>query len=262
MEWIYRIPEWLVMLTMVPLLLAAGEIGFRSAFPYRDRHDSQSRATFATIQAGVLGLLALLLGFLFSMSVARFELRRNMIVDEANALGTVALRCDFLERATAKSFREDLANYGKIRVDIGGTTQSESGERIDLVKLAGLQDSLWQAGVTALRDQPTSRGASLLVEALNELFDAQGKTRAAYLNHIPETAILMVLMVAVAAMGMVGHGNGLVGVRLWRSQFLFSFLITLVLLLIMDLDRPNRGMIQVSQAPMAEAIEAIKSSHR
>jgi len=72
----------------------------------------------------------------------------------------------------------------------------------------------------------------------------------------------MVIMVAVVAMGMVGHGNGLVGVRLWRSQFLFSFLITLVLLLIMDLDRPNRGLIQVSQLPMTEAVQAIKLSVR
>jgi hypothetical protein len=230
--------------------LAVSELGLRLGRWYEPRFDDPGRSEVSTIQSGVLGILALLLGFSFAMAVSRYDLRKQLVVEEANAIGTTHLRTRTLPDPEGRELRALLERYVSLRVALIGADRETLRRRI--AESEHLQVELWsKAAAVAVRD-PHSIMAGLLLQSLNDTIDLHAKRKMARTNHVPTAVIAALFLSTVVAMAFVGFGLGLGVRRAFLTRLILSLLITLIVLIIADLDRPDRGIIRVSQAAMLD----------
>lgn len=250
-ELLYGINEWLLGAGMLGLLVLATEIGFRLGRPYLLTLDDSLRAQIGTIQTAMLGLLGLLLGFSFSMAVNRYELRKQLVVTEANAIGTASLRGRFLPPAERAKAARLWQEYIDLRLEMV-RFRSADADRFETLfaRCEAIQAELWRQALDAARSEPRSVPAGLYLQALNAVIDTHMQRIIAYHNHVPETVFFLLLGVTVLAMVAVGYGCGQTNRRLALVTTATSVLFVAVIVTIIDFDRPQRGTIRVNQEAM------------
>jgi hypothetical protein len=214
----------------------------------------------STLEAAILGLLALMIGFTFAMALTRFDDRRAAVVNEANAIGTTALRARLLPAPHNIESTKLLQEYVRIRLDI--TQRIPSTNELTNAAIGHsneIQEALWQQSeIVAAKDKgmvPTG----LFIETLNEMIDNQGKRLDAFRNRVPNIVLLALYGVAVVAGAFAGYANGLEARRVRLPIYLTVLLTAAVILLIQDLDRPGTGFIKISQQPMIDVANSIKA---
>jgi hypothetical protein len=200
---------------------------------------TDERADFDTVLAATLTLLALIIGFTFSMAVSRYDQRKNYEAEEANAIGTEYVRADLLPAEDQMKVRDLLRRYIDQRIQAYRTNEAEvSAARKDSFKL---QAELWSSVMRPGTSQPNPVVA-LAVAGMNDVLNSQGYTQAAWLNRIPTAAWALVASIAIFA-------NLLLGYREWRPGLLVLTVLPLILsiafFLIADIDSPHGGVIRV-----------------
>jgi len=198
--------------------------------------------------SAALGLLALLLGFTFSMALNRFDTRRDLVVEEANALGTTWLRIQLLNEPDRSEMSDSLRRY----VDARLIWSEAADDRPTEGQTQALQDELWTAMGKALRGDSPALLTRGIMDSLNESLDLAVARKTERSAHIPDTVLVVLLLYAVLAMIMMGSVLA-AGQNSHRGETaLLLILLTLAHMVILDLDRPRAGAIQVSQKPMEE----------
>jgi len=210
-----------------------------------------------TLEAAVLGLLALMIGFTFAMALARFDSRRDAVLNEANAIGTTALRARMLPQPHNVEVLKLLREYVKIRLDIAQRVASRAERAAAIDRSNALQEGLWRQAMSISAKDNAMVPAGLFIQTLNEMIDNQGKRLMAVRNHVPDVVILMLFGIAGVACGFSGYASGLDKRRTAIPTYIMSFLISAVILLILDLDRPGVGFIAVSQQPLIDTAASI-----
>jgi hypothetical protein len=242
-----------IFLVGLAVVLIAGEIGWQLGM----RAEGRGGENMATLEGAVLGLLALIIGFTFAMALARFEARRDAVVNEANAIGTTALRARLLPEPQRAEALKLLREYVQIRLDIVKSELSLAEHATVIDRSNALQELLWQhAKAVAAKDNavvPTG----LFIEALNQMIDSQGKRLAALRNRIPNSVQLSLFAIAAVASAFAGYASALETRRTRLPVYLLGLVVCAVLVLILDLDRPTAGFIKVSQQPMIDTAASI-----
>jgi hypothetical protein len=256
-EFFYAHPEWQLLLALLGLFVLAAELGYRLG-RQRAAPSEFVRAQVTSIQGALLGLFALLLGFTFAMALSRFDLRQQMVVREANAIGTAALRAGTLPERGAMI--ELFRSYVDVRVKTADGPNLFTPGRQELDAEANrLQEQLWAHATAAVAADPRSIPAGLSIEALNALIDVKAERDAALANHVPESVLILLWGFAFLTIGVLGFGSGLAGARSGGTVTIFAVLIAVVILVIIDLDRPRRGVIQVHQTSMVQLQESLQT---
>jgi hypothetical protein len=242
-----------IFVVSVVVILAASEIGRRCGVFARGR----GRDNNATLEAAVLGLLALMISFSFSMALSLFEARRDAVLNEANAIGTTALRARLLpaphDAQTVKLLRE----YMQIRVDLFKQAPSARELVAAIDRSNAIQTSLWQEvkAVEAINKGIVPTG--VFIQALNEMIDNQEKRVMAYSNRVPDIVLITLYAIAFIAIAFAGFGAELDSRRSRLPVYLTGMIVCAVLLLIQDLNRPGAGLIRASQQPMVDAAASL-----
>jgi len=248
-----RAPLWLLALLLFGSMVVAREVGsyLRRRTKATDAGADKDSDAFA--MTSVLGLLALLIGFTFSIALSRYEARRELVVKEANAIGTTWLRMQLLDAPERAHMENLLRRYVDTRVAFGEAASPEA--EVEQYKRAeGLQNELWSglmAAIAPFRDTPR---ASLLVTTMNESIDLAAERFATRQAHIPPRILRMLVLFALLAAGMVGYERG----NQRRATTLLFVLLTLAATLVVDLDRPSTGMVNVPQDPMLDLRASIQ----
>lgn len=233
-------------------MLLAIEAGYRLGFRQRTQVSEPVRAHVGAIQSSMLGILALLIGFTFSLSLQRFESRSLAVVDEANAIGTASLRAELLPVSVRGQMQQLLHEYVDLRVATGTLALDQAAERAALLAQAGrMQQTLWTLAGKAVAEDPNPVTTGLFVQALNEMIDSFGRRSAELDRHVPELVLLLLYGVFVVSGGLIGYACGVAGHRPSRASHVMVMLIVLLMFVIIDLDRPHRGLIQVDQSSLA-----------
>ncbi len=258
MSTLYGINQWALVAAMLMTFFAATEVGFRLGRRQQASADDASRAHVGALQGALLGLLALLLGFTFAMAVSRFDTRKELVLAEANAIGTTYLRA----RLLPAPHRQELVGLLRAYVDARLAFYDAGIDRVRLnaanATAARLQERLWRVAVTLAEQDPRSVPTGLFVQSLNDVIDLHEKRVRALENHVPDIVLYLVFGVGVVALAFIGHGCGLGGQRRFVSTALVAVLVTFVLAVIIDLDRPRRGLIKVSQGSMLRLKETLE----
>ena len=259
-EMLYGLNEWLIFAIIIGLLLLASEIGFRLGRRGHSKSNEHTRSHVNTLQAASLVLLALLLGFTFSMAVTRFDTRKQLVLDEANAIGTTYLRAQLLPDPSRKEVSTLLRRYVDVRLEFYqvGINQSRLQKVDDDTER--LHKALWAYAIVAGGQDPRAIPTGLFIQSLNDVIDLHAKRVTALENHVPESVFILLCIVAILSLGLIGYGAGMGMFRNLLPTMISIILFASVILLIMDLDRPRRGMIKVSQQRMADLQDSLKRS--
>jgi hypothetical protein len=215
----------------------------------------ERRNDFSVIQTATLTLLGLLIGFTFSMAISRYDQRKNLEEAEANAIGTEYLRTDLLAPADRAKARELLKKYADLRIRFYEAEPGEVGS-ID-AETARLQSELWSAVVASATRQPNPVMA-LAVAGMNDVINAQGYTQAAWWNHIPLSAAILMGVIALLCNAMVGYGSRSVGPRNPLLMVLPLF-VAVAFALIVDIDTPRHGLIRVAPQNLLSLLDSLKA---
>jgi hypothetical protein len=246
-----------VFLGTLGCLLVASELGYYLGRKRRERSDQEGRSQVSIVEGSLLGVLGLLLGFAFSMAVQRFDRRQELVVREANAIGTVNLRCDFLPAEARTAAAQKLKEYAEVRLRFfeAGSDRKEIDE---LFRQAGrLQADLWSLAREEAKARPTPVALGLVM-AMNDLFDLTESQRAWQENTVPTTIWIVLYLVAILTTGSLGYGSGLAGHRLTLPVILVPLLTGIILTLLLDLDHPRQGLIHTSQASLHRVQDSLK----
>ncbi|XOV77412.1 MAG: hypothetical protein ACFHVJ_10655 [Aestuariibacter sp.] len=249
-----------ITVTLFVLIIILNEMGFRVGRFIQYKTADEVKTLTGSIQASILGLLALLLGFTFSMSMQRFDGRSQAVISEANTIDTVILRVQLLPAEHQQDLYLLLEDYVNVRKDMGQVDMTQREERKSYNnKVNIIQNDLWKIAVAIAHNNSNPAAASLFIGALNNMFDSQGKRNALQQMHVPETVTFLLFLVFIASGGILGYSSGLNGTRVVAPTVMVSFLIALIVFIILDLDRPKRGFIQVNQQPIILLSESFKS---
>ena len=217
---------------------------------------ARNSGSFKTLEGAVLGLLALLLGFSFAMAVSRYDLRKQLEVEEANAIGTTWLRTGTLAEPARSAERQMLKQYAPVRLGFAAAGNDDDAVQHSLMQSSELQAQMWAiaAGDTAIHRDPVT---AFFISSLNSMIDVTEKRTAALENRIPAMTWAMLLF-----MGFVS--SALVGISVTsRSRLLLAILpvvVGVVLALILDLDSPRSGFIRVHQNSIMRVAELVAAS--
>lgn len=251
-EFLYSVDLWIILAGSIVVLLITTEIGFRLGRRDQPRINETSTSAISTIQAAMLGLLSLILGFTFAMSMSRFETRKQLVLGESNAIGSTFLRAQLLPEPSQKEISNLLRQYVEVRLEFFkvNINQQKLSEVND--KTEQLHRRLWSLGAASGEKDPRAVTTGLFIQSLNELIDLHTKRITALEDHVPEIILILLYFVAIMAIGLTGYGCGLGGRRNFVVTLVASILIAAVILVIIDLDRPRRGLIRVSQQRMLD----------
>jgi hypothetical protein len=251
-EILFNVESGVIALGLLVAMIAALEIGRRLGLKARPNLDDAARTQASSLQGAIIGMLALLLAFTLSMAINRYETRRQLVLDEANSIGTTYLRAKLLPAAYTSEAANLLRQYVANRIGFFNAGIDQARLEADNVEAAQLQKQLWSIAQAASAQDNRAVPTGLFVQALNDTIDLQAKRLAAFQNRVPETVIWLLLGVAMATAGVVGYNNGLGNRRHALGAIILVVLITIVIWVIVDLDRPRRGLIQVSQQSMID----------
>lgn len=239
------------------------EVGYRIGRKRRDTNTDPTRNQTLGIQGSLIGLLALLLGFTFSMALSRLEMRKQLVVKESNAIGTTSLRAQFLPSSYSVEVNKLFNRYVNIRLKSVLETAQSSPERDSLdIEVMRIQRRLWQMAYENANTDPRSVSFGLFVDAVNRLIDIKSERDIADANHIPENVLFLLFGFTILTALILGYGNGLVGApRITLSTVISIVFIILVILVIIDIDRPQTGLIRVSQQSMIQLQNFLNANH-
>ena len=246
--------QFCILLVVGVLLLMVAEIGYRMGTRVPSREDEAAKSEIGGYQGAVLGLLALLLGFTFSMALNHYDLRRSLVVQEANSIGTTWLRSSFLSGEMRDVSRRLLREYVELRVKDAGILTDQP---FLLGQAAEIQAALWKQAEIAAALAPTPITVSYIT-SLNETIDLASTRLAAARYRVPGALWLMLLIVSSFGMWSAGFSAGVNGKRALFLTVGLPVLITLVLLLITDISSPHRGFIRNDESSMLDLRNSMK----
>jgi hypothetical protein len=224
-------------------MLACLEAGYRIGYPLRS--DASAHEGLGAIETAIFALLGLLLGFAFAGSMSRLDARRDLIVREANVIGTAYLRLDLMPAADQpelrRLFREYLAT--RLRAHEEADDRGEA-ERL-LLQVSDLQRQIWKRVVGASQMATTTLIAVTVVPAINDMIDVTTARRVALRTELPTLILVLILMVAVLSAFMAGYAQAKRRRRSFLHMIVYAAAVATTVYVVLDLDHPRVGLIRL-----------------
>lgn len=247
------LPLWTILPITIGVSLVSVELGYRLA---RSRRHSQEEkeAPVGGMVGATLALLALMLAFTFGLAGSRFEDRRQVVLSEANAIGTAYLRAAMLPEPMRTQTQQLFREYVDVRLEAVQPGKLSYA----ITKSEELQNRLWSQAVAAT-EKDRSPIAALFVQSLNEVIDLHAvRMLAALRSRVPAAIWIVLFLLSFLSMAMMGYHEALTNSR--RSIAVLALILgfSSVLFLIVDLDRPRQGTLQVSQQAMIDLRNSMK----
>jgi hypothetical protein len=247
-------------LLIVAFVLPAFWIAARMGAAFRKKRGNvtpENEDDFSLLLGAVLTLLGLIIGFTFSMAVSRYDQRKNLEEEEANAIGTEYVRADLLNDTDSAKVHALLRDYLDHRLRYYNSAHEFERHQIS-AETSELQDKMWLAVSRPVKSQETSTAISaLILSGMNDVLNSQGYTQAAWWNRIPFAAWLFLIAISVLCNFLIGyrvHGSGSATLLL-----ILPVALAISLFLIADIDSPRRGVIRVHPQNLESLAQSLRS---
>lgn len=251
----------LVWAVLFGLLALAGECGFRIERwrTARLAASETERTGISTVTASMFALLAFTLGLTISFAQSRFEARRDLVVQEANTIGTAWLRARMVGGEEGHRIAGLIEDYARVRLDYTTAVQDAQITRL-LARANELQAEVWDLATGLAQRAPTPITATL-INALNDMFDASLAQRFALNSRVPVSLSWILLAGSLLAIGAMGYQLAATGNRQVVLSVLSLLMWAGALVLIVDFDRARLGTIRVDPSPLVWTIQGFEPSH-
>jgi hypothetical protein len=245
----YALNSFMIAAVLLFSMLAVMELGYRLGRRRRDSATELTRRHVNGVQASLLGVLALLLGFSFSLALQRFDSRSEAVVDEANAIGTAWLRAKLLPESVRSETLELFRQYIDLRARAGHISVAHESERdLVLAQTDRVLAALWRCAERAVQEDKSPVPSGIFVQALNAAIDAHARNEAILARHVPGLIMGSLFGTLVLTAGAVGFATGFAGHRPSFVTYVLVVSFVMLAFTITDLDRPRRGFILVDQS--------------
>lgn len=249
LDWIFdTAPLGLIGILLFLLLILFFRLG--AWLRGRSKHVDGRTDDEGYLLSAALALLGLLIAFTFSLALNRYDSRRGLVVQEANAIGTAWLRAGLADGAAGAALQQSIARYADVRLDLPKSGDKAHVARIEATS-SRLQSQIWREMKTDIATMPAPI-ATTLITAMNEMFDVAAARKAERQARIPSDVLIVLVLCAGMSAAIIGYVLGSTGKSHRTVTTILFALLTLALLMILDLDRPWRGAITVSQQPMLD----------
>lgn len=258
-SWLVERDALSVVLILAVTMLVAAEIAYLVACRWRSTTNTSARDNFVALRVSLLGLLSLLLGFSFAMASGRYETRRELVVEEATVLRTLFMRSSFLSEPERSEFRDLLRQYVQGRAASQILNRDLSSKKIEIfvARSDSLHRKMWDLVSELAVKEPATPAAADMVTCLIDAANLQMKRVQAYTSRVPDPVLWLLFGASVAALIAVGYSEGLYKKRELLARTLFSLVVCGTIFVVLEIDRPERGMIKVNQEPMIRLKELI-----
>jgi len=229
--------------------LGVFEIGYRIGRWRQERTPDEKEGITGAIVGSILALMAFMLAVTMGMASDRFDTRRSLVLDEANAIGTTWLRAGYLPEPVSTEARNLMREYVPLRI----TTADQTRLAANYARSVEIQGALWAQAEALAKTTPDSVVLGLYIDSLNDTIDLhETRVTAIVYARVPETVLLLLIAGATLTLGMVGYNAGLTRRRSFLSAVVLVVVLGAVITLVVDLDRPRDGFLQVSQQPLLD----------
>ena len=247
------LPIAAVFLVFALVAMGAYEAGFRLGRWWQDRTPGEQEGPTNMLVGSILALLAFLLAVTMGMAADRYDARRALVVDEANSIGTTYLRAGYLPEPASSQIRELLRQYVPLRLTVTDSADTEA----DIAASTAIHTKLWAIAEEVARTTDKGDLVALFIESLNETIDLHETRITARNARVPETVVLLLIGGSILSLAMVGFSAGLTRRRSLLSAAVLVIALGAVITIVVDLDRPREGLIQVSQQPLIDLQQQI-----
>jgi hypothetical protein len=207
-----------------------------------------ARIRLTAVEAAIFGLMGLLIAFTFSGAASRYELRRQLTVDEANVIGTAYLRLDLLPAQTQPALREKFRRYLEARIAVYRLLPDLEASYKQASVATSLQQDIWAGAIVALGESPP-QATIVMIPALNQMFDITTSREIAALTHTPLAILFMLMVLGSTCSLLAGYAMAGIGTRhVTVHTITFALILTSTVYVILDLDYPRFGLIQLDFA--------------
>jgi hypothetical protein len=254
--WLHQFPLWVSAVLLLVVFSLALESGLRAGLrQYRSREDGGKTEQGDLTLNSMLILLALMLALTFSFSLSRADLRKQAVLNEANAIGTAFYRADLAAEPARTELRDRLLAYARTRLFKSEGYLTPQLLQQQMARSLDAQAKLWPATVRVLEgDLPAPIQASI-VQAINEVLDAHTTRITFAFDRLPWIVMVLLVFISAASLGVVGYNVALGGALYrWRMST-FTLVLAAIILIISDFDRPSSGFIQVSNQSLISLVE-------
>lgn len=244
----FRLNSWELGLIILAVVGTVTLAGFATG-KYLRKHSATLREPFGVLQAALLGVVGLILAFGLTLAVGRYEDRRAATVEEANAIGTTYLRAQLIAEPARSRSLELLRRYTTLAVRITKEIPNSASMQRTTAAEELLQRRLWRLAGQAIATAPIASAPRLYVDSLNTTIDDQDVRLSALNNRVPGAVLALEVIGAALALGLLALHISILGRGLF-PMIAAAGLVTLLLLVTFDLDRPTRGLIKVPSTPL------------
>jgi hypothetical protein len=221
------------------------EVGRRVGMSRLAKDPEGSKVGVGAVEGAVFGLMGLLVAFTFSGAASRFDARRQLIVEETNAIGTAYLRLDLLPADAQPSLRETFRRYVDSRIEVYRKLPDISAAEKELDQAAALQRKIWTGAVAGCRAGNNSSVPILLLPALNQMIDITTTRTMAARMHPPMVVFVMLAVAALASSLLAGYDMAGGKLRSWIHMLAFAAIMAVTTYVILDIEYPRLGLIRI-----------------
>lgn len=245
--------EWAVAFSIgvFVAMVACLEVGYRVGRQRAEKTPGGAHDGIHTIETAVFGLLGLLLAFSFAAGISRFDARHQLIVTEANAIGTAYLRLDLLPINDQPELRQLFRTYLDTRLRAYEQLPDLEAAEQELGRAAAIQQKIWSRAVTDSQGDPSQTAARLLLPAINEMIDITTARTLALHQHLP--ALIFALLVGISLLSglLAGYAMAKRRSRSWLHVLLYAVVVAVTIFTVLDLEYPRFGLIRLDAADKA-----------
>lgn len=255
MQYLAQLPIWVIYLIVVALILLSAETGFRLGLELRRRGYLQEKdSSIGPMVGALMGLLAFFLGFSIGFALNNTLNRRSLVLNEANAIGTTYLRAGFLDENSRDQVQALLREYTQLRFDAYGADDLAPF----IVRGEAIHNEMWALGEAYANANPQSIPAGLFIQSLNEVIDLQ-TTRVTTNQALRVPPILFWLLTGIVIFSflLLGIASSADGRRNLLALSIFALAFGAAILLLIDLDNPTAGLIDVGLSAMESLQQSI-----
>ena len=252
---LYNIPTLILVSVLLLAMMATVEIGIRVGIRFGQKTWSNAHEIHTALTGATLALMGLMLAFTFNASAGRYDVRKNLIVSEANAIESTQHALSFLAPAPRAEAEGLLRLYTAKRLAYLAVGNDADRERHVIAQSQGLYSELWRIGTTAgsyAATEPQLRAVQYaeLTRALLDVSDEATQREAARDRRVPEPVLFMLFALAIGASGILAYISGASGHPDRLPTYGVLILICLVIFLTIDFDRPRRDLLRIDSAPL------------
>ncbi|MEP6616821.1 MAG: hypothetical protein ABJA57_09595 [Ginsengibacter sp.] len=244
-SFLYNTPAVVISLLLFGFIILFHIAGYQVAVYQNQNNQGVNTNSIGPLEGALLGLFSLLMAFTFNKSASNYDLRKELLLQEANDIGTASLRADLYPDSIARYFRYEFKNYVLARIDYYKAGNNEIEIEAALKNAEIISSRMWDYATMLSQQSYFENSSRQMIPAMNIMMDSMNQREASRTSRVPESILWLLLLLANAGSFIVGYAGNSKKIN-WTVISIYSIMTVMTIYLILDLDRPRSGIINTS----------------